>query len=63
MLNMTKKQIKIAKSIKKQLLSLQEATSREDAHVAADELLCELLISLGFTEIVEDYAKISKWYS
>ncbi len=35
----------------------------EDAHSDADEILCELLISLGFKELIEIYNEIDKWYS
>lgn len=34
----------------------------ESDHDEADYLLCELLEELGFTEIVEVYRKLPKWY-
>lgn len=35
----------------------------EEAHSRADEILCELLISLGCSDVVTAYRKISKWYA
>lgn len=32
-------------------------------HDEADDLLCQLLEELGFTEIVKTYQKLPKWYS
>lgn len=35
----------------------------EDGHVEADDALCGLLVHLGFTDIVEKYLEIPKWYA
>jgi hypothetical protein len=35
----------------------------ESSHFYADKLLCELLIILGYQDIVDDYESIDKWYS
>lgn len=35
----------------------------EVGHIAADEILCELLSELGFKEIVEEFEKLPKYYS
>lgn len=32
-------------------------------HEEADYLLCALLEELGYTELVETYRKVPKWYS
>lgn len=32
-------------------------------HIEADKILCKLLIDLGFSEVVEEYEKIDKWYA
>lgn len=37
--------------------------SPESAHIDADMVLCELLKSLGYVEIVEVYESIGKWYA
>ena len=36
---------------------------RETGHRVADGVLCELLIELGFEEVVAQYRKIPKWYA
>lgn len=35
----------------------------EAGHVEADDALCGLLVHLGFTDIVEKYLQIPKWYA
>jgi|GEM_PF-4223273 len=42
------------------------AASEEDCeggHVDADDALCGLLLHLGFSDIVEQYLRIPKWYA
>ena len=36
---------------------------REDAHMDADDILCNMLIELGYIDIVEEYKSIPKWYA
>lgn len=36
---------------------------QEYGHRDADDVLCGLLVHLGFTDIVEKYLKIPKWYA
>lgn len=50
------------------LRRLKEAKDLEDydtekAHIDADNVLCDLLHNLGYTEIVEKYAEIYKWHA
>lgn len=45
------------------LKPLQEMHSFEEAHVDADEILCELLQSLGYGDVVDEYEKVGKWYA
>ena len=40
-----------------------EQDDKEVAHVLADEVLCNLLESLGYVELVEEYDSIHKWYA
>jgi len=52
----------------KALLALSDALELgkgdpEIAHVNADEVLCELLTSLGFTDVVKEFKKVPKWYA
>ncbi len=45
---------------------LKEAQLIEDsaeAHVEADEILCELLTKIGYEDVVKEYNKVGKWYS
>ena len=35
----------------------------EKAHGDADDVLCELLTSLGYAKVVEEWHKIEKWYA
>lgn len=35
----------------------------EEGHCEADDALCGLLVHLGFTDIVEKYLEIPKWYA
>jgi hypothetical protein len=36
---------------------------QETAHIAADDILCELLKALGHEAVVVEYDKIGKWYA
>jgi hypothetical protein len=45
------------------LKTLQESGDTEMAHSIADTVLCELLVELGYEDVVEEYNKISKWYA
>lgn len=45
---------------------LQEISQNHDTeggHVYADELLCEVLKSLGYTKTVEAFENMEKWYA
>jgi hypothetical protein len=35
----------------------------EAAYGYADDILCELLKSLGFQDVVAEYEKVNKWYA
>lgn len=35
----------------------------EEAHSDADSILCKLLVTLGYRDVVDAYAKVSKWYA
>ena len=47
----------------KRLKELSEQYDPEIAHEKADEILCEILLDLGFVEIVKAYSEIGKWYA
>lgn len=42
---------------------LQEYTDIELAHSEADKVLCNLLVSLGYADVVEEWRKVRKWYA
>jgi len=35
----------------------------EEAHILTDRVLCDLLVALGYEEVVNEFHKIEKWYS
>lgn len=47
----------------KRLKAAQQNEDIESAHADADDVLCDLLLKLGYTKIVEEYNKVSKWYA
>lgn len=44
-------------------LMMMKTIKDEFEHDEADNLLCDLLEELGYTELVDAYRKIPKWYS
>lgn len=44
------------------LETLKKRTDHYDAHLEADDILCEILTKLGYNEIVEAYHQVHKWY-
>jgi hypothetical protein len=46
-----------------ELISLQNQGDKEMRHVYADDVLCSLLKDLGYSEVVEEYNKIDKWFA
>ena len=44
-------------------LSQMKLLKNELEHDEADCLLCELLEELGYTDLVDTYRKLPKWYS
>lgn len=47
----------------KEMISLQGSGDIEGNHSDADDLLCKALSALGYESLVEEYKKVSKWYS
>ena len=48
------------------IVELNKAINNVDteiAHCDADDILCKLLISLGYSDVVELYNKVDKWYA
>ena len=46
-----------------QLKQAQANGDTEVAHAMADDVLCELLGELGYGDVVEEWAKVDKWYA
>lgn len=42
---------------------LQKPGDTEEAHVMADEVLCQMLENLGCHQLVAEWRKIDKWYA
>lgn len=45
---------------------LKKAQSNLDiemAHSDADDALCDLLVHLGFSDVVEEWKRVDKWYA
>ena len=51
--------------VRKEMREMADRTfdDKEESHVRADGLLCELLIELGYSDIVADFERIGKWYA
>lgn len=45
------------------LKALQGDGDTEAQHSQADDLLCMLLIDLGYEDVVSEYVAIDKWYA
>lgn len=45
------------------LKECQNNADIESAHADADQVLCDLLVYLGYEEIVLAYNKVEKWYT
>lgn len=45
------------------LKEAQDYGDPEGAHVMADDVLCKLLRSLGYDDVVEEFHKVGKWYA
>lgn len=47
----------------KKLVEIQQMDDTEEAHYDADGVLLDLLHSLGYQDVVEEFLKIYKWYA
>ncbi len=52
----------------KAVAAIEAAVSRhghdvESLHVTSDAILCDLLNALGFTEVVQKFQALDKWYA
>lgn len=44
-------------------LKKQCTGDKENDHLVADNILCQLLVTLGYNDLVEEYHKVGKWYA
>ena len=44
-------------------LKFADNSDIESGHWRADEILCKLLISLGYQDVVDEWEKVRKWYA
>jgi hypothetical protein len=59
---MTKKQKVVYRYLKDKMKSLEKSDNIEASHRKADDILCEMLETLGYKKIVSLYYNIDKWY-
>lgn len=45
------------------LIGCQNEGDTEWAHANADDVLCKLLNALGYSDVVAEYHKVSKWFA
>ena len=45
------------------MLDLTESSDPEAAHLLADKLLVEVLLDLGYVDLIKYYNQVPKWYS
>lgn len=47
----------------RRLTELEDSADPEEDHIEADNILCELLRSVGFEKMADAFEKVEKWYS
>lgn len=47
----------------KELRECRSSDDPEEAHAAADGVLCALLAALGYEDVVLEYTMVTKWYA
>lgn len=46
-----------------ELKKLQHNDDLEATHGVADDILCKLLIAIGYDDVVKEWEKVPKWYA
>lgn len=62
-MELPKKSQELKEKVVEKLKLIQLDDDREAAHSDADDVLCNLLIDLGFIDVVYEYNKVEKWYA
>lgn len=47
----------------KELREIKSNEDGEESHMRADDVLCELLASLGYQDVVDEYEKLIRWFA
>ena len=47
----------------RRMKAIAEYKEREEAHIAADKLMCNVLMRLGYEELVDIYTSMERWYA
>lgn len=55
--------LEILREIAISKLKALDESDPEGSHAKADEILCELLKSLGCADVVKEFEKLERWYS
>lgn len=42
---------------------LKDMSDKEIAHCNADDVICDLLKSLGYEDVIREFDEIDKWYA
>jgi len=53
----------LKKTYEEYIIEMKKLSGGEGDHIDADNLLCEFLEDLGYTELVKAFEKIGKWYA
>jgi hypothetical protein len=59
---MTRERAVTRKDAIDELTEIQEIGDLTVGHRLADDVLCRLLHSLGYRDVVAEYSKVGKWY-
>ena len=44
-------------------IAAKSKENEEQAHIEADNVLCSLLVTLGYKDLIDVYQSVGKWYS
>jgi hypothetical protein len=44
-------------------IQVDKGQGTEQIHIDADQVLCDLLVSLGYGDVVAEYNKVEKWFA
>lgn len=53
----------VYKNLLRRMQELENSGDIESAHGLADDILCDLLTQLGYTDIIDAYDRVEKWYA